>query len=68
MKLTKEQVLGLFNFLNILVGDETEIKHFGIMGDDILIRAEPVEGEIENRAWRITQEGKIIPSESFFYD
>ena len=68
MLLTRKQVYRLYWFLNTLVDDSTEIKYFGIMGDDILVRAEPIKGEIDNRVWRVTPEGGLIDSLSFFHD
>ena len=68
MLLTKEQIHKLYWILNFLTDDNAEIKHLEIMGDDILVRAEPIKGEIENRAWRITPAGEAIESQSFFYD
>lgn len=68
MKPTKEQVLGLFYFLNTLIDDGMEIKVFKIRGDDIIVLAEPVKGEIENRGWRVTSEGEVEDIPSFFYD
>ena len=68
MILTKEQNFKLYCFLNTLIDDCTEVKKFEIMGDDIIVRAEPIKGEINNRAWRITPEGELIDSLSFFHD
>ena len=68
MLLTKEQIYRLYCFLNVLADDNVEIKHLEIIGSDILLRAEPIKGEIENRVWKITPEGELIPSLSFFYD
>lgn len=68
MKLTKEQVLTLFYFLNNLIDSDIEIKKFELMGGDIMIRAEPIKGEIENRAWRITEEGELKDIPSFFHE
>ncbi len=68
MKLTKEQILKLYYFLNYLCDSNIEIKYFEIMADDIIVRAEPIKGEIENRVWRVTPEGEVIDSPSFFYE
>ena len=68
MLLTKEQNFRLFSFLSTLINDDTEIKYLGIQGDNILIRAEPIKGEIENRVWRITPEGELVDSPSFFHE
>ena len=68
MKPTRKQISRFYFFLNTLIDDDTDIKHLEIMGSDILLRAEPVEGEIENRVWRITPDGEVIDSLSFFHD
>ena len=68
MQFTKEQVFQLYCFLNTLIDTEIEIKKLDIMGGDIIIRAEPIKGEIENRAWRVTQEGEVIDIPSFFHE
>ena len=68
MLLTKEQVYRLYCFLNFLIDANTEVMVIKFSGDDIIIRAEPIKGEIENRVWKITSEGELIPSDSFFYD
>ena len=52
----------------MLVDDDTEVKKIELMGGDIIIRTEPIKGEIDNRVWRITSEGELIDSPSFFYE
>ena len=68
MLLTKEQIYRLYCFLNILTDDGLEVMGFKFMGGDIIVNVEPIKGEIENRVWKITPEGELIPSPSFFYD
>ena len=68
MILTKEQVFRLYCFLTTLVNDDADIKNIKFRGDDIIVLIEPVKGEIENRGWRITPEGKLVDIPSFFYD
>ena len=68
MKLTKEQVLQLFYFLDFLIDQDADVKQLKIRGGDIIITVEPVKGEFENRAWEINPDGKLEPVPSFFYD
>ncbi len=68
MKLTKEQIDRLYLVLNILCDDSADVFSVKFMGGDIIINAEPIKGEIENRAWRITPEGEVIDSWSFFHE
>lgn len=68
MILTKQQIQRLYNLLSFLTDDETDIKQIKFAGSDIIVLAEPIKGEIENRSWRITPKGVVIPAESFFYE
>ncbi len=68
MLLTKEQIYRLYCFLNFLTDKSLEINVIKFRGDDIIILVEPIKGEIENRAWRITSEGELIDSPSFFHE
>ena len=68
MILTREQIQRLYSFLNFLTDDSTDIKQIKFSGDDIIVLAEPVKGEIENRGWKITPEGKLDDIPSFFYE
>lgn len=68
MKLTREQVDKLYYFLHTLIDNNIEVKVLEIKADAIIVRAEPIKGEIDNRVWEITTEGELIDSPSFFYD
>ena len=47
MILSKQQIQKLSNLLNFLTDDNTDIKQIKFRGDDIIVLAEPVKGEIE---------------------
>ena len=66
--LTKQQIQRLYSFLNFLTDDNTDVKQINFSADDIIVLAEPVKGEIENRAWRITPEGDAIDVPSFHHE
>ena len=68
MILSKQQIQKLFDLLNFLADDNTDIKQIKFRGDDIIVLAEPVKGEIETRGWKITPEGKLDDIPSFFYE
>lgn len=68
MILSKQQIQRLYNFLNFLTNDNTDIKQIKFMGDDIIVLAEPVKGEIETRGWKITPEGEVKDLSSFSHD
>ena len=68
MILTKQQIQRLYKFLNFLAADDTDIKQIKFSGDDIIVLAEPVKGEIETRGWRITPEGDVIDVPSFHHE
>lgn len=68
MRLAKKQLQKFCMFLYVLVDDDVDILEIKFMGSAIIILREPVKGEIENRGWRVTQEGELEPIASFFYD
>ena len=68
MTLTKQQIQKLYTLLNFLADDNADVNQIKFMGDVIIVLAEPVKGEIENRGWRITPEGGVEDIPSFFHD
>ena len=68
MLLTKEQIHRLYLVLNFLTDSNMEVNIIKFSGDDIIILAEPIKGEIENRGWRITPDGGLIDIPSFFHE
>ncbi len=68
MLLTKQQIQKLYNLLNLLIDDKVDVNQIKFAGDDKIVLAEAVKGEIENRGWRVTPEGEVKPILSFFHD
>ena len=68
MQLTKPQIQGLYNLLNFLTDDNADINKIKFMGGDIIVLAEPIKGEIENRGWKILPGGEVNNIPSFFHE